>query len=129
MPTMTDTPAFPTQRTGTDMPLASQLKYAAKLLRQLWACDMDTADELVAGLDKLTRPQLNRLMDNVMWTLANQPRPINTTLDRHIRMLWNAKMTQPMDAKAEARLATMNYDEAERWVRRLQELPDKPKNA
>jgi hypothetical protein len=125
----TDATALPAQRTGTDTALPPQKKYAATLMRRLWACDMDVAEELVAALDGLTRPQLGRVIDNLMWTLANQPRPITAALDRHIRMLWQAKMSKPLDATAEAKLVSMQYEEAERWVHRLQALPDRPKAA
>lgn len=129
MTTMTDIQTVPAQRRGEEEArLRPMRKYASQLMRRLWASDMDAADELVAGLADLGRVQLGRIIDNLLWTLANQPRPINSTLDRHIRMLWNAKMTKALDAKAEARLATMSYEEAEAWVRRLQALPDRPKN-
>lgn len=130
MTAMTDAPTMPAQRRGEDeATLYPMRKYAGKLMRQLWASDMDAAAELVAGLEGLSRVQLGRIIDNLMWTLANQPRPISMALDRHIRMLWNAKMAKPLDAKAEAKLAVMQYEEAERWVHRLQALPDKQPKA
>lgn len=116
--------AIPDQRRDPDKPWKDQTKYAASLMRRLWGHDPETCEELTEGLYQMGRTQLGRVIDNLMWTLADQPRPINAAQLRHIRVLWARKMRQPIDAAAEAKLAAMTEEQAQRLVFRMQAQPD-----
>jgi hypothetical protein len=107
-----------------DTPWKDQTKYAVTLMRRLWGHDPETCEELIEGLYAMGRAQLGRVIDNLMWTLADQPRPINAAQLRHIRALWARKMRQPIDAAAEAKLAAMTEEQAQRLVFRMQAQPD-----
>lgn len=121
------TPPVPTQhaRRDPDAPWAGQTKYAAELMRRLWAHDPQVCEELTEGLYEMGRAQLGRVIDNLMWTLANQPRPINAAQGERIRALWGRKMSKPIDAAAEARLLAMTEDEAQRLIIKMQAQPDR----
>lgn len=120
-PTVT---TVPQQRRDPEAPWPGQLKEATRLMRRLWACDPDAADELVAGLAGLNRTQLGRIIDNLMWTISNQPRPMNAAQWQRIQLLWGRKMRKPMDNKALRKFANMPEDEADRFIRRFQMQPD-----
>lgn len=126
MSTMTVPATVPEQRTAKDpdAPWKGQAKYAAGLMRRLWGHDPETCEELTEGLYTMGRAQLGRVVDNLMWTLANQPRLINAEQERYIRALWARKMSKPIDAAFEARLASMDEVTAQRLVYRLQAEPD-----
>lgn len=115
------TTAIPEQRVARDpdKPWKDQTKYAAQLMRRLWAHDPDTCEELVEGLYQMGRAQLGRVIDNLMWTLSDQPRPINAAQMKHIRALWPRKMSKPIDAAAEAKLAAMTEEQAQAFIVKL----------
>lgn len=123
----TATPPVPAQhgRKDPDAPWPGQTKHAASLMRQLWAHDPQTCEELTEGLYHMGRAQLGRAIDNLMWTLASQPRPINAAQGERIRALWGRKMSKPIDAAAGARLLAMTEDEAQRLIIKMQAQPDR----
>lgn len=108
-----------------DTPRAGQTKQAADLMRRLWGHDPETCEELVAGLYEMGRIQLGRVIDNLLWTLADQPRPISADQGRRIRALWGRKMSKPIDAEAGAHLLGMTEDQADAFIEKLRGMPDK----
>lgn len=121
------TPPVPAQhaRKDPDAPWKDQTKYAASLMRRLWGHDPEVCEELTEGLYQMGRAQLGRVVDNLMWTLAAQPRQINKAQADHIRLLWGRKMSKPIDAKAERRLAAMSEEEAQALIFKMQAQPDR----
>lgn len=116
---------IPEQRRAPDEPRPEQFKHAAHLMRRLWAHDPQTAAELVEGLQQMGRVQLGRVVDNLMWTLANQPQAASRDQMRHVRLLWPRKMSKPIDLEAERRFAQMTRQQAQRLVDRLRAMPDR----
>jgi hypothetical protein len=94
-------------------------------MRRLWAHDPQTCEELTEGLYEMGRAQLGRIIDNLMWTLADQPRPMNAAQAERIRLLWGRKMSKPIDTKAECRLAAMTEEEAQALIFKMQAQPDR----
>ena len=125
----TQAPAIPgqTPRTGPDAPRPGQTKQAAELMRRLWGHDPDTCEELVNGLYSMGRIQLGRVIDNLMWTLDDQPRPINADQGRRIRALWGRKMTKPIDEIAGHKILAMTEEQADALIAKLQATPDRAK--
>lgn len=125
--TATETPTVPSQYTkkDPDAPRAGQTKQAADLMRRLWGHDPVVCEELVAGLYDMGRIQLGRVVDNLMWTLDDQPRPISADQGRRIRALWGRKMSRPIDAEAGARLLAMTEDQANAFIEKLRGMPDR----
>lgn len=116
--TAVQTTAIPAQRADRDpdKPWKDQTKYAVQLMRRLWGHDPDTCEELIAGLYEMGRAQLGRVIDNLMWTLSDQPRPINAAQMERIRALWGRRMSKPIDAAAEAKLAAMTEEQAQALI-------------
>lgn len=127
LPPQTADLPIPEQRRNPEAPWPGQTKEAARLMRRLWVDDPDTAEELVEGLYAMSRTQLGRVIDNLMWTLSNQPRQINDEQMAYIRALWGRKMTKPMDARLLAKVRGMTEVDAQRFVYRLQAEPDLPR--
>lgn len=127
LPPQTADLPIPEQRRDPQAPWKGQTKEAARLMRRLWVDDPDVGEELVEGLYAMTRTQLGRVIDNLMWTLANQPRQINAEQIAYIRALWGRKMSKPMDARAQAKLLAMTEIDAQRFVYKLQAEPDLPR--
>lgn len=121
------TTSVPEPRRDPDAPWKGQAKYAVDLMRRLWGHDPEVCDELTANLYTLSRTQLNKVTDNLMWTLANQPRLMNRAQLQHIETLWGRKMSKPIDAPARAKFAQMTEEDAQRMVYKLQALPDRPR--
>lgn len=116
---------IPAQRRDPEAPWPGQMKEAKRLMRRLWACDPATADELCDGLAAMSRTQLGRVIDNLMWILANQPRPMNAAQWQRIQLLWPRKMSKPMDDKVIQRFARMTEGDADRAIRRMIASPDR----
>lgn len=129
MTAMTHAPTIPAQvaRTGPDAPRPGQTKQAAELMRRLWGHDPETCEELVNGLYAMGRTQLGRVIDNLLWTLDDQPRPISVDQGKRIRALWGRKMSRPIDAVAGQKILAMNEDQANALIAKLQATPDRAK--
>lgn len=127
--TAIQTPPIPAQvvRRDPDAPRKDQTKYAVSLMRRLWGHDPETCEELIAGLYEMGRTQLGRVIDNLMWTLSDQPRPINAAQAERIRLLWPRKLRKPLDTAAEQRLARMTEEQAQALIVKLTAEPDLPR--
>jgi hypothetical protein len=125
----TQAPAIPAQtvRRDPDAPRPGQTKQAAELMRRLWGHDPDTCEELVNGLYDMGRIQLGRVIDNLLWTLDDQPRPVSADQGRRIRALWGRKMTKPIDHAAGMKILAMTEDQANALIAQLQAAPDRAK--
>lgn len=115
---------IPAQRRDPNAAQPGQVKYAKQLMRRLWACDPEVSAELCAALEQMSRAQLGRIIDNLLWTLADQPRPMNAAQWQRIQLLWPRKMRKPMDDAIRQRFAQMTEYDADRAVRQMHLLPD-----
>lgn len=122
--TATPTTTIPDQRRDNDRPWKDQTKYAASLMRRLWGHDPEVCEELTEGLYQMGRAQLGRVIDNLMWTLSDQPRPINAAQLERIRALWPKKMSKPLDDAAARKLAAMTEERAQALIVRMQGMGD-----
>lgn len=124
-------PGIPAQRSsnggnGARRPAApkvsqAKLDYAASLLRELWASDAETAEELVAELPTFDAAHLDRMIDNIKPIL-----PITDGQARFMRNLIGQKLA-PASELAVALLAKVDLltkTEAKRHLDDLQKLPD-----
>lgn len=99
----------------------AKLDYAASLLRELWASDAETAEELVAELPTFDAAHIDRMIDNIKPIL-----PITEGQERFLRNLVGQKLA-PGSELAEAILAKaamLTKVEAKRHLGDLQQLPD-----
>lgn len=104
-------------------PAVSQAKldYVASLLRELWASDAETAEELVAELPTFDVAHIDRMIDNIKPIL-----PITEGQARFMRNLIGQKLA-PASELAVALLAKVDLltkIEAKRHLDDLQRLPD-----
>lgn len=99
----------------------AKLDYVASLLRELWASDAETAEELVAELPTFDAAHIDRMIDNIKPIL-----PITEGQERFLRNLVGQKLA-PGSELAEAILAKaplLTKIEAKRHLDDLQQLPD-----
>ena len=99
----------------------AKLDYVASLLRELWASDAETAEELVAELPTFDAAHIDRMIDNIKPIL-----PITEGQERFLRNLVGQKLA-PGSELAEAILAKaplLTKTEAKRHLDDLQQLPD-----
>jgi hypothetical protein len=98
-----------------------KLDYVASLLRELWASDAETAEELVAELPTFDAAHIDRMIDNIKPIL-----PITEGQARFMRNLVGQKLA-PASELAVALLDKVDYltkTEAKRHLDDLQQLPD-----
>ena len=99
----------------------AKLDYAASLLRELWASDAETAEELVAELPTFDAAHIDRMIDQIKPIL-----PISDGQARFMRNLIGQKLA-PASELAVALLAKVDLltkIEAKRHLDDLQQLPD-----
>jgi hypothetical protein len=109
------------RRKATPKVSQAKLDYVASLLRELWASDAETAEELVAELPTFDAAHIDRMIDNI--------KPILPITDGQARFLRNliAQKLAPASELTVALLAKVDLltkIEAKRHLDDLQQLPD-----
>lgn len=99
----------------------AKLDYVASLLRELWASDAETAEELVAELPTFDAAHIDRMIDSIKPIL-----PISEGQARFMRSLIGQKLAPTSDLAVAmlAQVDTLTKAEAKRTLDSLQLLPD-----
>jgi len=98
-----------------------KLDYVASLLRELWASDAETAEELVAELPTFDAAHIDRMIDNIKPIL-----PITEGQARFLRNLIGQKLAPASELTVAllAKVDLLTKIEAKRHLDDLQQLPD-----
>lgn len=99
----------------------AKLDYVASLLRELWASDTDTAEELVAELPTFNAAHIDQMIDNIKPIL-----PITDGQARFMRNLVEQKLAPGSDLAVAIldKMDSLTKIEAKRHLDDLQKLPN-----
>lgn len=95
------------------------LNYAAALLREVWAADPASGEELVADLVRYEAAHISRMIDNLLTLI-----PITEGQVRFAKSLFAQKFGDNGAAEFAASLDTMTKQDAKRMLDTMQTLPD-----
>ena len=95
------------------------LGYAASLLREVWADDPASGEELVADLVRYEAAHISRMIDNLLTLI-----PITEGQVRFAKSLFAQKFGNNGAAEFAASLETMTKQDAKRMLDTMQTLPD-----